>query len=206
MVLLFGAIGMIFVYVFIRELKLLIHKKYEESKHLHGIQKYMKKFNTIHLALFDKRDEAEYKAIFAELDQYLNADIKNMSFNDIKHLHGQMAILDGKLPNIEDVEDMLSAVRFEQPAMQKLMDAKINKIIEQRASLTPAKIGTLIKKRLSLYSLFMLQDNFELNTVKMKAEMHIQNEKLEFLFKTLAERSERRSTRKRMKQNQEEEE
>jgi len=50
----------------------------------------------------------------------------------------------------------------------------------------------------------MLQDTFELNTVKMKAEMHIQNEKLEFLFKTLAERSERRSTRKRIKQNQEE--
>ena len=33
----------------------------------------------------------------------------------------------------------------------------------------------------------------------MKAEMHIQNEKLEFLFRTLAERSERRSTRKRQK-------
>lgn len=113
-----------------------------------------------------------------------------------------MTILDTKLPNIDDVEDMLSAIRFQQPAAQKLMDAKIQKIVDQRAAFSMDRIGTLIKKRLSLYSLFMLQDEFELNTVKMKAEMHIQNEKLEFLFKTLAERSERRSTRRKLKQNQ----
>ena len=79
------------------------------------------------------------------------------------------------------------------------MDQKVNRVIDNRANFSLDKIGTLIKKRLSLFSLFMLQDDFELNTVKMKSEMHIQNEKLEFLFKTLAERSERRSTRKRQR-------
>lgn len=73
------------------------------------------------------------------------------------------------------------------------MDSKITDIVNLRAQMSLDKIGLMIKKRLSLFSLFMLQDNFELNTVKMKAEMHIQNEKLEFLFKTLAERSERRT-------------
>lgn len=73
------------------------------------------------------------------------------------------------------------------------MDSKITEIVNLRAQMSLDKIGLMIKKRLSLFSLFMLQDNFELNTVKMKAEMHIQNEKLEFLFKTLAERSERRT-------------
>lgn len=126
-------------------------------------------------------------------------DLKTKSFNEIKNLAKQMHTLDAKLPNIDDVEDQLSAVRFEQPAMQRLMDSKINDIVLQRSELRLADIGQLIKKRLSLYSLFMLQDNFELNTIKMKAEMYIQNEKLEFLFKTLAERSERRSTRKRQK-------
>lgn len=128
-------------------------------------------------------------------------DLKTKSFNEIKNLAKQMHTLDAKLPNIDDVEDQLSAVRFEQPAMQRLMDSKINDIVLQRSELRLADIVQLIKKRLSLYSLFMLQDNFELNTIKMKAEMYIQNEKLEFLFKTLAERSERRSTRKRTKQN-----
>ena len=73
------------------------------------------------------------------------------------------------------------------------MDSKITDIVNLRAQMSLDTIGLMIKKRLSLFSIFMLQDNFELNTVKMKAEMHIQNEKLEFLFKTLAERSERRT-------------
>ena len=85
------------------------------------------------------------------------------------------------------------------------MDSKITDIVNLRAQMSLDTIGLMIKKRLSLFSIFMLQDNFELNTVKMKAEMHIQNEKLEFLFKTLAERSERRTQRKKLKQNQDEE-
>ena len=40
-----------------------------------------------------------------------------------------MVKLDQKMPNIEDVEDMLSAVKFEQPAAQRLMDSKINDIV-----------------------------------------------------------------------------
>ena len=36
-VILFGAIGMFFVYVFIKELKALISRKHQEQKHLHEI-------------------------------------------------------------------------------------------------------------------------------------------------------------------------
>jgi len=61
------------------------------------------------------------------------------------------------------------------------------------------EIANQIQDRLSFFGLYKLQDEVELDTAKMKAEMHIQNEKLEFLFRTLAERSERRSTRKRQK-------
>lgn len=104
---------MIFVSVFIGELKQLISRKYEEQKYLYAIQKYIKKFNTIHLALYDKRNEQEYKQTFVELDSFLNLDVKNMGFNEIKKAAGEMQKLDAKLPNIDDVEDMLSAVRFE---------------------------------------------------------------------------------------------
>tara|TARA_B110000305_G_C19074029_1_gene463023 strand:+ start:175 stop:501 length:327 start_codon:yes stop_codon:yes gene_type:complete len=108
-------------------------------------------------------------------------------------MHQEMTKMDQKMPEIDDVEDMLSAVKFEQPAAQRLMDTKINELVNKRSEMSLDQIGLLIKKRLTLFSLFMLQDNFELSTVKMKAEMHIQNEKLEFLFKTLAERGERRT-------------
>jgi len=36
-----------------------------------------------------------------------------MKFVDIKKFHDEMAILDQKLPDIDDVEDMLTAVRFQ---------------------------------------------------------------------------------------------
>jgi len=41
----------------------------------------MKKFNTIHMALFDKRQDSEYREIFVELDKYQDMNVKNMSFN-----------------------------------------------------------------------------------------------------------------------------
>ena len=87
---------------------------------------------------------------------------------------------------------MLTAVRFQQPAAQKQMNQRINQVIEERTQMSMDVISAEISSRLSFYGLFALHDEVELSTAKMKAEMHIQNEKLEFLFRTLAERSERR--------------
>lgn len=80
------------------------------------MQKYLKKFDQIHQALYDRKDEPEYKEIFSELDQYLGADYESMNYAQIENQHGKMMTLDQKLPDIDDVEDMLSAVRFQQPA------------------------------------------------------------------------------------------
>lgn len=55
-IILFGLIGFLFVSCFMKELKLLINKKYKEGKYLHSIGKYLKKFNSIHQALYEKRD------------------------------------------------------------------------------------------------------------------------------------------------------
>lgn len=79
------------------------------------------------------------------------------------------------------------------------MNKKIDRVVYERSTFSLGRIAELMKDRMSLYGLYALHDEVELNAVKMRAEMHIQNEKLEFLFKTLAERSERRSTRKRQR-------
>ena len=71
---------------------------------MHVIQKHLKKFNSIHQALFDKKNEPEYKAIFKDLDDCLNADLERMTFKEIELLCQKMNILDTKLPNIDDVE------------------------------------------------------------------------------------------------------
>ena len=39
----------------------------------------------------------------------------------------------------------------------------------------------------------MLYDEIEMSRVQLNADMHLQNEKLEFLFKTLSERDRRQS-------------
>merc|ERR1711924_497924 len=77
--------------------------------------------------------------------------------------------------------------------MGKQMNKRIDRVIHERFNYSLGKIAGLMKDRLSLYGLYALHDEVELNSVKMRSEMHTQNEKLEFLFKTLAERSERRS-------------
>jgi len=131
------------------------------------------------------------------LELYLQKNYDAMNFREIEMNYKDMEILDQKLPDIDDVEDMLSAVRFQQPAAQKQMNKRINRVINERTYLSLGNIAQRMKDRLSFFGLFMLHDEVELNTAKMKSEMYIQNEKLEFLFKTLAERSERRSTRKK---------
>ena len=198
-VIIFGLVGLMFVYIYMRELKHLIQRKYEEESYVNGIKRFQRKFGTIYGALQEKRDDPSYKQTVIDLEMYQFVDLDKMTHQEIKNMHQEMTKMDQKMPEIDDVEDMLSAVKFEQPAAQRLMDTKINELVNKRSEMSLDQIGLLIKKRLTLFSLFMLQDNFELSTVKMKAEMHIQNEKLEFLFKTLAERGERRTQRKQLK-------
>ena len=118
---LFTLIGMLFVGSFIRQFKELVARKYLEASYLHKMKRYLKKFDQIYQALYDRKDEAEYKDIFNELEVYLLKSYETMKYTDIKKFHDEMQILDQKLPDIDDVEDMLTAVRFQQPAAQKRM-------------------------------------------------------------------------------------
>jgi len=96
-----------------------------------------------------------------------------MQFVDIEKYHLKMKGLDQKLPDIEDVENMLGALRFQQPEAQKMMDDKIDEVINKRSQFTLGKITELIQNRLSLFKLFMLYDDVELNHVKLKAELYV---------------------------------
>lgn len=185
---LFGVIGSVFVILFISQLKKLIKRKYKEAKYMQHIQKHLTKFRKIHSALSGGSDFNEYKPILDEINVFLHADWETMQFVDIEKYHMKMEGLDQKLPDIEDVENMLGALRFQQPEAQKMMEDKIDEVINKRAQFTLGKITELIQNRLSLFKLFMLYDDVELNHVKLKSELYVQNEKLEFLFKTLSER------------------
>jgi hypothetical protein len=117
----FTLIGSCFVSSFVKQFKDLVARKYLEASYLHQMKRYLKKFDQIYQALYDRKDEPEYKEIFNELELYLLKNYETMKFMDIKKFHDEMQILDQKLPDIDDVEDMLTAVRFQQPAAQKKM-------------------------------------------------------------------------------------
>ena len=56
-VMVFGLIGLMFVYSYMSELKYLIQRKYVEESYLNGIKRLQRKFGTIYGALQEKRDD-----------------------------------------------------------------------------------------------------------------------------------------------------
>jgi len=76
----------------------------------------------------------------------------------------------------------------------------ISQVIGKRAQFSMGEITELIRQRLSFFNLFMLYDEIEMSRVQLNADMHLQNEKLEFLFKTLSERDRRQSKKEMAKQ------
>ena len=98
-----------------------------------------------------------------------------------------MQALDEMLPDIDDVENMMmDNTRFDLPESQKYLDRKMDEVIKNKAGFTLSQITELIKSRLSFFNIFMLYEDIEMSKVKINAEMNLQNEKLEFLFRTLS--------------------
>lgn len=86
----FTLIGMCFVNSFVKQFKDLVGRKYLEASYLHQMKRYLKKFDQIYQALYDRKDEAEYKDIFNELEIYLLKNYESMNYMDIKKYHDEM--------------------------------------------------------------------------------------------------------------------
>lgn len=148
-------------------------RKYNEQQNINNIEKLLKKFKMINEALEDRQNEPEFKDIFREVQLYIEMDIESLSFADIEKHKAKMESLDKKLPDIGDLEGMLSSVKFQQPLAQKMMDEKIEKVIQDRSTFTLGQVSELVRKRLSLVSIFQMYDDIHLENEKMNAELHI---------------------------------
>jgi len=105
--------------------------------------------------------------------------------------------MEKKLPDVSDLEGMIQTVKFQQPLAQKIMEEQIENVILERSKFNINQVSELVRKRLSLVSIFQMFDDIQLEHEKMNAELHIQNEKLQFLFNTIAEKERRRTTHRR---------
>lgn len=88
-------------------------RKYKEAAQLNSIEKQLKKFELINEALHEKKDEPEFKEIYRDVQYYIDLDQSSMTFDQIEELHHKMKKLDKKLPDIADLESMISTVRFQ---------------------------------------------------------------------------------------------
>jgi len=77
------------------------------------MKQYMLKFRKIHAALEERREEPEYIQIFYEIESFLEVNFELISFTGIKELYEKMIETDSKLPDIDDVENMIGMIKFQ---------------------------------------------------------------------------------------------
>lgn len=103
----------------------------------------------------------------------INQDISKFSFDKIEELHHEMKQMEKKLPDVSDLEGMIQTVRFQQPLAQKIMEEQIESLIIERSRFNLSQVSELVRKRLSLVSIFQMYDDIQLEHEKMNAELHI---------------------------------
>lgn len=185
----------LFVYSFITAIIKLIMRKYAEAEQMNLIEKMIKKFKLIQEAIEEKKNEPQFKGIYDNVTEMINVDLTTLTFDQIEDIHHQMKQLEKKLPDVSDLEGLIQTVRFQQPLAQKIMEEQIDSVIVERSKFSLAQVSELVRKRLSLVSIFQMYDDIELEHEKMNAELHIQNEKLRFLFNAIAEKERSRQVR-----------
>lgn len=185
------------MYSFITAIIKLIMKKYTEAEHMNLIEKMVKKFKLIQEALDEKKDDPAFKSIYDDVSYMVNMDVSKLSFTKIEEVHHEMKIMEKKLPDVSDLEGMIQTVKFQQPLAQKIMDEQLEGLINERSKFSLSQVSELVRKRLSLVSIFQMYDDIQLEHEKLNSELHIQNEKLQFLFNTIAEKERRRTTHRK---------
>ena len=180
-------VGVCLFQSFFVELGQLIVRKYRDAQDWKEIQKLLAKFRQIHAAMVSLE---QFKDILNEISASLDQDFAAMTYEQTSEALRKMKVLDDKLPNIDDIEIEYS--KFEQNAGLKARNADIDAIIEKRAQLSVSDVIALVKERVSIFGVYKLHDELQMQDLKLQSEVRIQNAKLEFLYQSLAKRISKR--------------
>ena len=135
-----------------------IKRKYKDADEWKKIQKYLTKFRKIHTAM---QPLEQFKEILVEIDKFLKEDYENLTYDKTTEMVSKMKIMDQKLPDIDDIEVKWS--KFEQSQAEQARNAEIDAIIEKRATLSIGDIIRLVKERVSIFGVYKLYDDIEMN-------------------------------------------
>jgi hypothetical protein len=131
-----------------------------------------------------------YQKIVSQLDVFIKLDYENLTYQEMSEITTKIKILDQKLPSLDDLE--VSDSKYQLTEVEKAKQALTDEILSKRSSFTPMEILSLIKSRVSIFSIFKLHDDLELNNAKITSELQLTNSKLEFLYRTLDKKSKKK--------------
>jgi hypothetical protein len=92
-----------------------------------------------------------------------------------------MQVLDAMLPNLDELEVSTS----HKNEHDKIRQSNLDKILEDRSKFSLNDIVKLVKERVSVFGVYNLHDEVQMNNSQLQAQIELSNTKLEFLYRLL---------------------
>ena len=111
----------------------------------------------------------------------MNVDFTDHTYEQVSEVKNKMQVLDAMLPNLEELEVSTSHKNEHDKVKQTNMD----KILEERTKFTLNEIVQMVKERVSVFGVYNLYDEVDINNQMLQAQIDLSNTKLEFLYRLL---------------------
>lgn len=81
--------------------------------------------------------------------------------------------------------DEIDLIKGKNNEVEKARSSDIESLLDKRSKLTIGEITNMVMDRASIFGVFKLHDDLEESEVKLRAEMAMQNNKLEYIFSSM---------------------
>lgn len=81
--------------------------------------------------------------------------------------------------------DEIDLIKGKNNEVEKARSSDIENLMDRRSKLTIGEITNLVMDRASIFGVYKLHDDLEESEVKLRAEMALQNNKLEYIFNAM---------------------
>lgn len=88
--------------------------------------------------------------------------------------------------------DEIDLIKGKNNEVEKARSSDIESLLDKRSKLTIGEITNLIMDRASIFGVYKLHDDLEESDVKLRAEIALQNNKLEYIFSAMDKKSKKK--------------
>ena len=132
--------------------------------------------------------------VVATIDKFLNEDYSHprFTYDEIQDLSERLESL------VQSIQKLgIDTTGIVDKTEQKI-NAILTEIIEKRSKMTFGEIITKIKEKVSIFGIYNLYDEFELQQAELNEDVKLQHHKIEFLERIIeTQKAQRRRTSKK---------